>query len=164
MSGVGRIEASQWETFDGIAGDIAGKVPILKDIVKGVAAMRIFVCVVSEYRASRIATAGAPRCSANTDVREHQTAEDPDSPLSFSMEGYEGQPPVVADNAFLGAIVEFRSVGDKISKRGRGAALRRRPGRPADRAETIGQGCVFRRNSRYLRQREITLCMKLFFN
>jgi NADH-quinone oxidoreductase subunit G len=29
---------------------------------------------------------------ANADVREHQMLEDADSPLSFSMEGYEGQP------------------------------------------------------------------------
>jgi NADH-quinone oxidoreductase subunit G len=30
--------------------------------------------------------------SANIDVREGKPAEDPDSPLSFSMEGFEGQP------------------------------------------------------------------------
>jgi NADH-quinone oxidoreductase subunit G len=36
---------------------------------------------------------GRTAINANADVREHKTAKDPDSPLSFSMEGYEGQPP-----------------------------------------------------------------------
>ena len=65
-------------------------------------------------RASRHATAGAPRSMRTINVSEPKPPEDPDSPLAFSMEGDEGQPPSGTDPALLGAGLEFRSVGQQI--------------------------------------------------
>jgi NADH-quinone oxidoreductase subunit G len=92
MSAVGRVEASQWETFDNLVADITGKVPVFSDIIR--------TSPQADFRMSgqRIPRqshrySGRTAMNANTDVREHKTAQDIDSPLSFSMEGYAGQPP-----------------------------------------------------------------------
>jgi NADH-quinone oxidoreductase subunit G len=92
MLAVGKIEAMQWEKLDGIVGDLAGKVSIFEGLAKAFpnADFRMWGQRIprQSHRAS-----GRTAMYANIDVREHKTAQDPDSPLSFSMEGYNGRPP-----------------------------------------------------------------------
>jgi NADH-quinone oxidoreductase subunit G len=92
MSAVGRIEANQWETLDNLVAELARELPAFEGIVKASppADFRI-----SGQRIPRQPHrySGRTAMNANTDVREHKTAQDADSPLSFSMEGYAGQPP-----------------------------------------------------------------------
>jgi NADH-quinone oxidoreductase subunit G len=92
MLAAGRTERKQWETFDGIVADLASKVPVFSDVIKASPREDFSMCGQRIPRQMHRAS-GRTAINANADVREHKTAKDPDSPLSFSMEGYEGQPP-----------------------------------------------------------------------
>jgi len=90
--GAGRGETVPWETFDDLVLDLAQSKPIFNRISEA-----------APPADSRPAGQPIPRQShrysgrtaigANVSVRESQTPQDVDTPLSFSMEGYGGQPP-----------------------------------------------------------------------
>jgi NADH-quinone oxidoreductase subunit G len=85
-------EAVVWDNLDELIAALAAAMPVFMPITE-----------VAPQAAFRIAGQRVPRqphrysgrtaMNANVDVNEPQPADDPDSPLSFSMEGFEGQPP-----------------------------------------------------------------------
>jgi NADH-quinone oxidoreductase subunit G len=92
MISLGKTQAQHWINFDGIVADLAQNLPAFESILKASpkADFRMWGQRIPRqaHRAS-----GRTAISANVDVREHQTRQDADSPLSFSMEGYPNQPP-----------------------------------------------------------------------
>ncbi len=86
----GRNEGA-WRNLDGITMDLTSALPIFKPI-EGVAPP-------VDYRVSGMKIprqphrySGRTAMHANISVHEPKPPDDPDSPLAFSMEGYEGQP------------------------------------------------------------------------
>ena len=71
---------------------------------------------ISELMAAKIPRqphrySGRTAINANINVNEPMPPQDKDSPLAFSMEGYEGQPPSSLLSSVLVAEMEFRSIG-----------------------------------------------------
>jgi NADH-quinone oxidoreductase subunit G len=87
-----RPEAMQWKLLDDITIALSDALPVFNPVRE-----------ISPPAGFRIAGMKIPRqphrCSGRTSMHSHinvhepKTPEDPDSPLSFSMEGYEGIPP-----------------------------------------------------------------------
>ncbi len=87
-----RSDAVPWETFDDIVADLANSAEIFGPIG-----------TLSPHADFRLAGQKIPRqphrysgrtaIHANAGVAESRTPKDKDTPLSFSMEGYDGQPP-----------------------------------------------------------------------
>jgi NADH-quinone oxidoreductase subunit G len=92
MIALGKSQAEQWGNLDAIIADVAREIPAFESIVKASPKADFRMCGQRIPRQSHRAS-GRTAVSANVDVREHKSAEDPDSPLSFSMEGYPNQPP-----------------------------------------------------------------------
>jgi NADH-quinone oxidoreductase subunit G len=92
MVASGHSEASTWRTLDDITAALAKSLRVFEAIPE-----------ITPPAGFRVAGQKIPRQSprysgrtamrANIDVSEPKPPEDPDSPLSFSMEGYEGEPP-----------------------------------------------------------------------
>ncbi len=88
----GRKEAGTWLNLDEIVRDMICTLPIFKPIQD--------IAPLADFRVSGMKIprephrySGRTAMLANISVHEPMPPEDPDSPLSFSMEGYEGQPP-----------------------------------------------------------------------
>jgi len=92
MLGAGISEADKWKNFDGIVNDIASKLPVFKDINK-ITPRADFRIAGQKIPRQPHRYSGRTAMYANIDVREHKTIEDNNSPLSFSMEGFDGRPP-----------------------------------------------------------------------
>jgi len=92
MFALDRPEAREWKNFDDITAEIANKVPVLQGIVDA-APKASFAMYGQRIPRQLQRYSGRTAMSSNIDVREGKPADDPDSPLSFSMEGYPGQPP-----------------------------------------------------------------------
>jgi NADH-quinone oxidoreductase subunit G len=88
----GRSEASMWRTLDDITAALAKALPVFEAIPEIAPPARFRVAGQKIPRQSP-RYSGRTAMRANIDVSEPKPAEDPDSPLSFSMEGYEGEPP-----------------------------------------------------------------------
>lgn len=92
MVAAGKCTAPPWPVFDDIVESLAREMPVFAP-----------VAYLSPPASFRIAGEAIPRqphrysgrtaMHAQVSVHEPQPPADPDSPLSFSMEGYEGQPP-----------------------------------------------------------------------
>jgi NADH-quinone oxidoreductase subunit G len=87
-----RPEAKQWQLFEDITYAAAESLPVLKKITE--------VAPPSGFRISGMKIprqphrySGRTAVFADISVHEPKPPDDPDSPLSFSMEGYEGIPP-----------------------------------------------------------------------
>jgi NADH-quinone oxidoreductase subunit G len=90
--GIGKEVMTKWRNFEGVTADIAGDEPLLKDVDK--------VTPPANYRVNgqRIPRephrfSGRTAMLANINVSEPKPPTDPDSPLSYTMEGYRGLPP-----------------------------------------------------------------------
>jgi len=88
----GRSGAGEFGNFEAVLEALAEMVPVFRPI-RGVAPP-------AEFRLSGLKVARQPHrysgrtaMTADISVDEPKTPDDPDSPLSFSMEGYEGRPP-----------------------------------------------------------------------
>ena len=95
---------------------------------------QIFASTARRSPASHTVTAGAPPCWRTSSVHEPEPPEDPDAPLSFSMEGYPDHPPPALNPAFLGTGLEFGAGTQQVSGRGGRVAHRRGSGCASDRA------------------------------
>lgn len=90
LGGVPALAA--WQSLDDLLADMASAVPALKGAAEAApgAAFRIAGLKVARqsFRCS-----GRTAVQAHLDVSEPKPPHDPDAPLAFSMEGYQGEPP-----------------------------------------------------------------------
>jgi len=92
MIAIGRVEGGTFDTLDRVTREMSSSLPLfaqLKD--RGpFADFRIHGAKIP--RQSR-RYSGRTAMNANVNLHEPKPPDDPDTPLSYSMEGYEGQPP-----------------------------------------------------------------------
>ena len=81
-----------WANLDEIDGALASELPIFAPILK-IAPPANFRIVGQKIPRQPHRYSGRTAMLANLSVHEPKPPDDPDSPLSFSMEGYEGEPP-----------------------------------------------------------------------
>jgi NADH-quinone oxidoreductase subunit G len=92
MIAAGRPEVSAWQTLDDVIATMIGTLPALKKIVEAAPPADLRLASQKIPREPHRYTARTAM-HADLDVSEAKPPNDPDSPLAFSMEGYEGQPP-----------------------------------------------------------------------
>jgi NADH-quinone oxidoreductase subunit G len=92
MIASGHSEASAWRTLDDITAALAKALPVFEAIPE-IAPPAGFRVAGQKVPRQSPRYSGRTAMRANIDVSEPKPPEDPDSPLSFSMEGYEGEPP-----------------------------------------------------------------------
>jgi NADH-quinone oxidoreductase subunit G len=92
MVATGRFEAEGWQTLDDLVGALAEALPSLRPIVEAAPAEDFRLNGQKVPRQTHRYTARTA-VHADANVHEPKPPDDPDSPLAFSMEGYEGQPP-----------------------------------------------------------------------
>ncbi|HKQ77439.1 MAG TPA: NADH-quinone oxidoreductase subunit NuoG [Blastocatellia bacterium] len=92
MVAAGRSEAAAWRNLDDITGALAGSTLVFEPVMK-IAPPASFRIEGEKIPRQPHRYSGRTAMLANITVHEPEPPDDPDSPLSFSMEGYEGQPP-----------------------------------------------------------------------
>jgi NADH-quinone oxidoreductase subunit G len=92
MVAAGRPEARAWDNFDAIVAAVANGLPIFKPIAE-IAPPAGFRIAGQKIPRQQHRYSGRTSMNAKINVDEPKPPEDPDSPLAFSMEGYQGQPP-----------------------------------------------------------------------
>ncbi|MCL4303569.1 MAG: NADH-quinone oxidoreductase subunit NuoG [Anaerolineae bacterium] len=92
MVGAGDPEARGWQTLDDITAALAKAMPRFKPILE-IAPPAGFRVAGQKIPRQPHRYSGRTARYANIDVHEPKPPDDPNSPFSFSMEGYEGQPP-----------------------------------------------------------------------
>jgi NADH-quinone oxidoreductase subunit G len=92
MVAAGRREAEAWHTLDDIVAELAERVPVFKPVLEITPPAGFRVTGLKVPRQPQ-RYSGRTAMHANVTVSEPKPPDDPDSPLAFSMEGYEGEPP-----------------------------------------------------------------------
>jgi NADH-quinone oxidoreductase subunit G len=92
MIAAGREQAMTWRNLDDIAAAIAREITVFEPILK-IAPPASFRIDGEKIPRQPHRYSGRTAMLANITVHEPKPPDDPDSPLAFSMEGYEGQPP-----------------------------------------------------------------------
>ena len=92
MIQAGQVEATHWTALDDITAEIATTLPVFASL-PAVSASARFRIAGEKIARQPHRYSGRTAMHANVNVDEPMTPADPDSPLSFSMEGYQGQPP-----------------------------------------------------------------------
>ena len=93
VSMTGREGSTTWDNLDAIMNDLAVEMPIFAPLLSG------GLLAPSDQLKGMKVPRQSPRCSGRTsmhadrDVNVPTPPEDPDAPLSFSMEGFHGPPP-----------------------------------------------------------------------
>jgi len=89
---VGRREAAAWHSLDEVAADLAAALPLFRPVTA--------LAPAADFRLGGMKIprqphrySGRTAMHADESVHEPPPPEDPDSPLAFSMEGYDGRPP-----------------------------------------------------------------------
>jgi NADH-quinone oxidoreductase subunit G len=82
----------RWQTFDDIASDMASAMPVFRPAVDTAPAADDRIQGQKIPRQAH-RYSGRTAMLANVSLHEPKPPDDPDSPLAFSMEGYQGQPP-----------------------------------------------------------------------
>jgi NADH-quinone oxidoreductase subunit G len=88
----GRGEAATWRNLDDITAAIAREIPLFEPILK-IAPPASFRIVGEKIPRQPHRYSGRAAMLANITVHEPKPPNDPDSPLAFTMEGFDGQPP-----------------------------------------------------------------------
>ena len=83
---------SSWRAVDDVIAALVEQLPIFEPVLE-IAPPATFRIVGQKIPRQPHRYTARTAMHADVDVNEPQTADDPDSPLAFSMEGYEGQPP-----------------------------------------------------------------------
>jgi NADH-quinone oxidoreductase subunit G len=88
----GRAPAGVWQTLDDVIDALGDALPVFRPVRDAAPPAMIRI---AEQKIPRqpLRYSGRTAIHADADVSEPQPPEDLDSPLAFSMEGYEGQPP-----------------------------------------------------------------------
>jgi NADH-quinone oxidoreductase subunit G len=92
MVAAGRPEARAWDNFDAIVTDVASRLPIFRSIAE-IALPAGFRIAGQKIPRQPHRYSGRTSMNAKISVDEPKPPEDPDSPLAFSMEGYQGKAP-----------------------------------------------------------------------
>jgi NADH-quinone oxidoreductase subunit G len=87
-----RSDAAAWTNLDEIDGALVSSLPVFAPILK-IAPPADFRIAGQKIPRQPHRYSGRTAMLAQLSVHEPKPPDDPDSPLSFSMEGYEGQPP-----------------------------------------------------------------------
>jgi NADH-quinone oxidoreductase subunit G len=87
-----RSDAGPWTNLDEIDGALAAALPVFAPILK-IAPPANFRIAGQKIPRQPHRYSGRTAMQAQLSVQEPKPPDDPDSPLSFSMEGYEGEPP-----------------------------------------------------------------------
>jgi NADH-quinone oxidoreductase subunit G len=88
----GRAQTGAWQTLDEVSGTLADALSVFRPVLDAAPPAMIRIVGQKVPRQSP-RFSGRTAIHADVDVSEPQPPSDPDSPLAFSMEGYEGQPP-----------------------------------------------------------------------
>jgi NADH-quinone oxidoreductase subunit G len=97
-AGAGRPEAAEWQNLDDVMAALASSLPALARITQA-APHSDFRIGGEKIPREPHRYSGRTAMYADISVHEPKPPDDPDSPLSFSMEGYPGEPP--------GAVIPF---------------------------------------------------------
>jgi NADH-quinone oxidoreductase subunit G len=92
MFAAGQSPAPPWPTYDDIVRSLSQEMPVFAPVAR-VAPPASFRIKDQLIHRQPHRSSGRTALVANVTVHEPQTPPDPDAPLSFSMEGYEGQAP-----------------------------------------------------------------------
>jgi NADH-quinone oxidoreductase subunit G len=92
MAAAGRSEAEGWDDLDDITGALTRALPVFGPILK-IAPPAGFRIAGEKIPRQPHRYSGRTAMLANINVHEPKPPDDADSPLSFSMEGYQGIPP-----------------------------------------------------------------------
>lgn len=92
MTAAGNQAAQTWSALDDITASLAASLPVFADLSK-VAPSAAFRIAGEKIPRQPHRYSGRTAMHADVDVSESPPPNDPDSPLAFSMEGYQGQPP-----------------------------------------------------------------------
>ena len=92
MVAAGRSEVAGWRSFDNVVAALAKKLPLFAPVAE-VAPTAGFRIVGQPVARQSSRSSGRTAMNANLSVHEPQSPQDVDSPLSFSMDGFQGQPP-----------------------------------------------------------------------
>jgi NADH-quinone oxidoreductase subunit G len=92
MIAAGRLEAGAWQTLDDLVAAMIESLPALKPVAEVAPPADLRLAGQKVPRQPQRYTARTAM-HADVDVSEPKPPADPDTPLAFSMEGYEGQPP-----------------------------------------------------------------------
>lgn len=92
LAAMGRAGDAPWKNFDDLAAALAGQLPVFA-AVKGIAPPAGFRIAGKKVARQPHRYSGRTAMHAHVDVHEPMPPADADSPLAFSMEGHEGQPP-----------------------------------------------------------------------
>lgn len=92
MIAVGHRQAATWRNLDDITAAMAREITAFEPVLK-IAPPASFRIVGEKIPRQPHRYSGRTAMLANITVHEPKPPDDPDSPLAFSMEGYEGQPP-----------------------------------------------------------------------
>ncbi|HEY6400863.1 MAG TPA: molybdopterin-dependent oxidoreductase, partial [Blastocatellia bacterium] len=92
MIAAGRKRAATWRNLDDITAAMAREIAVFEPVLK-IAPPASFRVDGEKIPRQPHRYSGRTAMLANITVHEPKPPDDPDSPLAFSMEGYEGQPP-----------------------------------------------------------------------
>jgi NADH-quinone oxidoreductase subunit G len=92
MIAAGRRQAAVWRNLDDITAAMARELPVFEPILN-IAPPASFRIEGEKIPRQPHRYSGRTAMLANITVHEPKPPDDPDSPLAFSMEGYDGQPP-----------------------------------------------------------------------
>ena len=149
MVAAGRREANGWGTLDDLWGVIAAAMPALAR-AREAAPPSSFRLAGAKIPREPHRYSGRTAMLANINVSEPRPPEDPDAPLTYTMEGYPAQPPAPLTPFFWAGGWNSDSGDLEISRRGERAVTGRRcrgaATRGASRA-TVPMRAVSRRRS-----------------
>jgi NADH-quinone oxidoreductase subunit G len=131
----GRPGALPWPALDDVVEAVAAEVPALSGI-REVAPPATFRIAGLKVAREPQRYSGRTARDANVTVHEPEPPADPDSALTFTMEGFDGPAAVTVDSALLGAWLEFGPVGELLPDGGGRVAARWGSRTTVDRAST----------------------------
>ncbi len=92
LAASGRLGDGEWAGLDGLLASLAQASPVLAP-ARDAAPAASFRMMGGKIPRQGHRYSGRTAMTANVNVHEEKPPEDPDSPLAFSMEGHEGEPP-----------------------------------------------------------------------
>ena len=138
----GRGDDARWSSLDDVTAACARAIPNLEPILRA-APSSDFRIDGQKIPREPHRYSGRTAMHANVSIQEPEQPGDPDSPLSFSMEGYPGNPPPSLIPRVLGARLEFGTGVKQVPGRSGRPAQGRRPGRAPDRADARKKSRLF---------------------